>query len=116
MDQPASEVPTSRLAIACLTCGLGGIGIIVVLVLLPRSVGQFHGGVLLLTPGVPGLAGLVLGILALHRIRRSHQRAGGRRLAIAGLVISAVPGLIWTIGWLLIFAVSYGLGHSHWSY
>lgn len=108
--------PTSRLAIACLACGLSGILIIAALFLLPRSVGQLGGGLFMLTPGIPGLAGVVLGILALHRIRRSHHREAGRRLAITGLVISAVPTLGWAIFWLLILAVIQSFSHTHWSY
>lgn len=64
---PLPESPkTSGLAVASLICGIGGI----------------------CTCGLSGLVGIVLGIMAMGRIRRSAGQLGGRGLAVAGLVVS----------------------------
>ena len=61
---PATEPPTSRLAVASLVLGL-------------------------LPCGVTGAAGIVCGILAKKRISQSAGRLGGSGLATAGIVVSA---------------------------
>ena len=74
-SQPTSPAPapkTSGHAIAGLLVGLGG----------------------LCTCGVGGIAGLVLSIVALKKIDASGGTLGGRGLAIAGIIASAVCILI----------------------
>ena len=74
-SRPTAQVPapkTSGLAIAGLIVGLGG----------------------LCTCGVGGIAGLVLSIVALKKIDASRGTLGGRGLAIAGIIASAVCILI----------------------
>jgi len=65
---PAPAPKTSGLAIAGLVVGLGG----------------------LCTCGVGGIAGLVLSLVALKKIDASRGTLGGRGLAIAGIIASAV--------------------------
>jgi hypothetical protein len=69
---PAPAPKTSGHAIAGLLVGLGG----------------------LCTCGVGGIAGLVLSIVALKKIDASRGTLGGRGLAIAGIIASAVCILI----------------------
>ena len=74
-SQPTSPAPapkTSGHAIAGLLVGLGG----------------------LWTCGVGGIAGLVLSIVALKKIDASRGTLGGRGLAIAGIIASAVCILV----------------------
>ena len=72
--RPGGQVPTSRgraktsrLAVTSLVLGCLG----------------------LLTCGVTSLVGLVLGIIALVRINKSHGQLGGRALALGGTIVSA---------------------------
>lgn len=66
---PLAAAPKrSGLAIASLVCGIGGA----------------------CTCGVTSLIGLILGIVALGRIRRSAGQMGGRGMAIGGIVISVI--------------------------
>jgi len=69
---PAPAPKTSGHAIAGLIVGLGG----------------------LCTCGVGGIAGLVLSIVALKKIGASGGTLGGRGLAIAGIIASAVSILV----------------------
>jgi len=74
-SQPTSPAPapkTSGHAIAGLLVGLGG----------------------LCTCGVGGIAGLVLSLVALKKIDASRGTLGGRGLAIAGIIASAVCILV----------------------
>jgi len=86
-SQPTSPAPapkTSGLAIAGLVVGVGG----------------------LCTCGVGGIAGLVLSLVALKKIDASGGTLGGRGLAIAGIIASAVCillGLIIGLGVLGFF-------------
>ncbi|HOC56666.1 MAG TPA: DUF4190 domain-containing protein [Verrucomicrobiota bacterium] len=48
------------------------------------------GGLGLVTCGITSLAGLVVGIIALARISKSNGRMGGRGLALAGTMVSAI--------------------------
>ncbi|MCX5671055.1 MAG: SUMF1/EgtB/PvdO family nonheme iron enzyme [Planctomycetota bacterium] len=66
---------TSGLAIASLVAGILG----------------------LCTAGLGGIAGLVLGIIALRKIRRSGGALRGRGLAIAGLIVSVCTVLVWVL-------------------
>lgn len=77
---PSGEKPTSGLAIASLVCGVAGI----------------------LFCGLPSVAGLVLGIVAMKKISASDGRLGGHGLALAGTIVSAVMifiGLFMTAVW-----------------
>jgi len=81
---PAAPTKTSGHAIAGLLVGLGG----------------------LCTCGVGGIAGLVLSIVALKKIDASRGTLGGRGLAIAGIIASAVcilVGLVIGLGVLVAF-------------
>ena len=81
---PAAPTKTSGHAIAGLIVGLGG----------------------LCTCGVGGIAGLVLSIVALKKIDASRGTLGGRGLAIAGIIASAVcilVGLVIGLGVLVAF-------------
>jgi len=69
---PAAPTKTSGHAIAGLIVGLGGI----------------------CTCGVGGIVGLILSIVALKKIDASRGTLGGRGLAIAGIIASAVCILI----------------------
>ena len=69
---PAAPTKTSGHAIAGLIVGLGG----------------------LCTCGVGGIAGLILSVVALKKIDASGGTLGGRGLAIAGIIASAVCILI----------------------
>src|SRR5688572_5443988 len=69
---PAAPAKTSGMAIASLVCG---------------SLGLFCGG-------LTAVIGIILGIVSLVRINRSEGRLGGQGMAIAGLCVSGVIGLI----------------------
>ena len=77
---PAPAPKTSGHAIAGLLVGLGG----------------------LCTCGVGGIAGLVLSLVALKKIDASRGTLGGRGLAIAGIIASAVCILIGLVIGLII--------------
>ncbi len=70
--QQAPGPPTSGLAVASLVCGIGGV----------------------CTCGLGGIAGIVLGIMAMGRIKRSGGQLGGRGLAVAGLVVSIIAIIV----------------------
>ena len=81
---PAAPTKTSGHAIAGLLVGLAG----------------------LCTCGIGGIAGLILSIVALKKIDASRGRLGGRGLAIAGIIASAVcilVGLVIGLGVLVAF-------------
>ncbi|MHB9109905.1 MAG: DUF4190 domain-containing protein [Armatimonadota bacterium] len=65
---PAAPPPSNGLAIASLVLGLLG----------------------LCTAGLTSIAGLILGIIALNRIKQDPRLAGSRGLAIGGIVSSAI--------------------------
>ena len=70
---PLPESPkTSGLAVASLICGIVGV----------------------CTCGIGGIAGIVLGIMAMGRIKRSGGQLGGRGLAVAGLVVSIIAIIV----------------------
>lgn len=78
---PAVQPRASVLAITSLVCGIAGF----------------------CTAGLGGLVGLILGIMALGRIKRSGGTVGGRGLAIAGIILSIISLL------LMVVAVGAGL-------
>ena len=57
------------------------------------------------------ITGLVLGIIALRKIKQSHGAIGGRGFAIAGVIISAVI-LLFIIGILVLLIVTGAFHHS----
>jgi prepilin-type processing-associated H-X9-DG protein len=76
----SSQARTSGLAIASLVLGTLG----------------------LCSVGLSGLVGVVLGVVALTKIRRSPTRLKGKGLAIAGICVSslfivAMPGILWPV-------------------
>lgn len=70
--QQAPGPKTSGLAVASLICGIAGV----------------------CTCGIGGIAGIVLGIMAMGRIKRSGGQLGGRGLAVAGLVVSIIAIIV----------------------
>jgi uncharacterized membrane protein len=49
----------------------------------------------------PSVAGIVLGFMALHKIRKSVEPLKGRKLAIIGIIVSGIT----TAFWLILFPV-----------
>jgi len=74
-------VGTDGYAIASLCCGIGG---------------------LIMVPILGSIAGVVLGIIALNRIKESGQR--GKGMAIAGIITGGIGVLFWT-GYFVLLAV-----------
>jgi len=74
---PAAEVRTSGFAIVSLICGIVGF--------VP------------LCPFLPGILGLIFGIVSLGGIKKSGGRLTGRGLAIAGTVVSGLATLMWLL-------------------
>ena len=68
----AGQPKASGMAVASLICGVVG----------------------LCTAGLGGIPGLVLGLVALKRISRSNGPAGGKGLALAGTILSALGLLL----------------------
>jgi hypothetical protein len=48
--------------------------------------------------GLPSIIGLILGIVAMRDTRRSGQDGYG--MALAGVIISAIPIVLWALYWL----------------
>lgn len=69
---PAATPKMSGLAIASLVCGLAAVCLV----------------------GLPGIPGVILGIIALLKISKSEGRLRGQGLAIAGIVVSALTVLM----------------------
>jgi len=70
--QQAPGPKTSGLAVASLICGIAGV----------------------CTCGLGGIAGLVLSIAAMRRIKHSGGQLGGRGLAVAGLIVSIIAIIV----------------------
>ena len=88
---PPNKTKTSRLAIASLVCAIAGA--------LPRLLAYWTGeleSVILcfLAAGLVSLVGLVLGILAVTRIRRSKGQLIGKSLAVAAIEVSGIVLLL----------------------
>jgi Tfp pilus assembly protein PilE len=93
-QQPSSAaaIPpakTSGLAIASLVCGIAGF----------------------CTVGLGSIAGIILGVMGLGRIRRSIGQVGGRGIAIAGIITSVVGLLLWIVVAVISVLVA-GLGFA----
>ena len=58
-----------------------------------------------------GIVSLILGLRSLRRIKESGDTVGGRGLAVAGIVISAVDIVI-MLGIIVTFIVLYAVGNS----
>ena len=71
----AAQSKTSGLAIAALVCGLGG----------------------LCTFGLGGIAGLILGIAAIVKVKRSGGQLKGKGLAIGGIIVGILSVLLWGV-------------------
>ena len=85
------------MAVTSLTCGLLGLLGCPALLLLPRALEHVALGLLLIAPSGLGVAGLVTGIVALHRIRRVTPDAQGPGVAIAGCITSVLTLLAWVL-------------------
>jgi hypothetical protein len=66
---------TSGLAIAALVCGIAG----------------------LCTAGLGGIAGLILGIVAIRKVNRSAGQLTGKGLAIGGIIVGILSVLLWGV-------------------
>ena len=59
------------------------------------------------------LLGLIFSIIGLSQVNKSNGTLGGKGLAIAGIVISAIGLLIWIIYIVAIIAVVGSAHHTH---
>jgi uncharacterized membrane protein len=66
--------------------------------------------------GAPAIAGLILGLVAISDINQSAGRLTGRRLATAGVVISAVVLAFYLLGalWAMLASLGHMRAHMHW--
>jgi len=86
MPPVVSQSKTSGLAIAALVCGIAG----------------------LCTAGLGGIAGLILGIVAVRKVNRSAGQLTGKGLAIGGIIVGILSVLLWglvaavAVAWLLV--------------
>ncbi len=79
---------TSRLAIAAVILGVGGLLLVVgALVIPPRD---YWEEILAPVGALATMSGLVVGVIALVRIRKSGGRLGGRSLALTGILFSLI--------------------------
>ena len=53
---------------------------------------------------IPGIAALILGLVALNQIKKSPEKYGGKPLAIIGVVLGSLSLLV-TIGWVILFII-----------
>jgi hypothetical protein len=53
---------------------------------------------------IPGIAALILGLVALHQIKKAPDKHGGKPLAIIGVVLGSLSLLV-TIGWLILIII-----------
>jgi hypothetical protein len=75
MPPVVSQSKTSGLAIAALVCGIAG----------------------LCTAGLGGIAGLILGIVAVRKVNRSAGQLTGKGLAIGGIIVGILSVLLWGV-------------------
>jgi len=73
MPPVVPQSKTSGLAIAALVCGIAG----------------------LCTAGLGGIAGLILGIVAVRKVNRSAGQLTGKGLAIGGIIVGILSVLLW---------------------
>ena len=73
MPPVVPQVKTSGLAIAALVCGIAG----------------------LCTGGLGGVAGIILGIVAMVKVKRSAGQLKGKGLAIGGIIAGILSILLW---------------------
>ena len=75
MPPVAPQAKTSGLAIAALVCGIAG----------------------LCTAGLGGIAGIILGIVAMVKVKRSAGQLKGKGLAIGGIIAGILSILLWAV-------------------
>ena len=75
MPPVAPQAKTSGLAIAALVCGIAG----------------------LCTAGLGGIAGIILGIVAMVKVKRSAGQLKGKGLAIVGIIVGILSILLWAV-------------------
>jgi len=75
MPPVAPQAKTSGLAIAALVCGIVG----------------------LCTAGLGGIAGIILGIVAMAKVNRSAGQLKGKGLAIGGIIVGILSILLWAV-------------------
>jgi len=75
MPPVVPQSKTSGLAIAALVCGIAG----------------------LCTAGLGGIAGLILGIVAIRKVNRSAGQLTGKGLAIGGIIVGILSVLLWGV-------------------
>ncbi len=84
---PNRQQPSQGLAIASMVVGVVGLVL----------------GTFCLGP-IPGIAALVLGLVALNQIKKSPDKHGGKPLAIIGVVLGSLSLLV-TLGWIILFII-----------
>ncbi|HEY0464483.1 MAG TPA: DUF4190 domain-containing protein [Polyangiaceae bacterium] len=90
----ASAPPASSEAIAAIVCG-----------------------VLAWTCFPLGFVAIWLGARARRAVRENPERVGGDQLALAGMIIGGIFGVLWLLFWLaylgfFVFAISFGMFHK----
>jgi hypothetical protein len=90
MPPVAPQAKTSGLAIAALVCGIAG----------------------LCTAGLGGIAGLILGIVAVRKVNRSAGQLKGKGLAIGGIIAGILSILLWAVLIVGGLAVALRVPHS----
>jgi len=72
------------------------------------AIAGFVFGLFCLGP-LPGIAALIMGVIALSQIKKTPDKVTGKPFAVAGIIIGSINILIF-LGWILwlIFAVSFG--------
>jgi len=75
MPPVVPQVKTSGLAIAALVCGIAG----------------------LCTGGLGGIAGIILGIVAMVKVKRSAGQLKGKGLAVGGIIAGILSILLWAV-------------------
>jgi hypothetical protein len=78
----------------------------------PRTPGQAYAAMILgivglfpICPVVLSIVGLILGIMAKNEIDRSGGQLGGRGIAMAGIVLSAVGIALYALFFIAVFAI-----------
>jgi len=75
MPPVVPQAKTSGLAIAALVCGIAG----------------------LCTAGLGGVVGIILGIVAMVKVKRSAGQLKGKGLAIGGIIVGILSILLWAV-------------------
>lgn len=66
--------------------------------------------------GVPGVVGLILGIISRRHINRSEGRETGGGMALAGIIIGAIAIVVWIGITVLIIVVASNSSSTNYNY